>query len=113
MEGAEQMRHLMDAFASIDWWLLRPAPELLAEQPGEEDVHDHILISKSEASDLAVAYTPQGKPVKVKMTDLKPGLRALWYNPRDGEPAAAEADEQEGVRVYSPPGEGDWLLVMA
>jgi hypothetical protein len=113
MEGAEQMRHLRDAFETVDWWQLRPAPELLAEQPGEEDVHDHILISKSDANNWVVAYTPQGKAVKVKMAGLPERLGAVWYNPRTGEPEAAIHQMDGDVRVYETPDECDWLLVMA
>ena len=113
MDGAEQMRHLRDAFEMIDWWRLRPALDLLMDQPGVEDVHQHILISKSDDNDLVVAYTPRGKPVKVKMAGLRKRLRAVWYNPRTGEPEAAVPEETDGVRVYAAPDENDWLLVIA
>ena len=113
MDGAEQMRHLVDAFASISWWRLRPAPELLVEQPGEADVRAHILISKAEDGDLVAAYAPKGGAVKIKMADLRKRLQAVWYNPRTGEPEAAEAVEVDGVRVYTAPDAEDWLLVMA
>ena len=113
MEGAEQVRHLVDSFAPIDWWRLVPAPELLADQPGKEDVHAHILISKSDADDLVVAYTPRGRSVKVRMDDLSGRLRAVWYNPRTGDPEAAEPEETDGVRVYETPDGEDWMLVMA
>lgn len=113
MDGAEQVRYLVDAFDSIGWWTLRPSPELLGVQPGERDVHNHILISKSVANDLVVAYTPQGEAVVVKMAGLSPQLRGIWYNPRDGDVEAAEVREVNGRRVYEAPGDGDWLLVMA
>lgn len=113
MDGAEQVRHIVDAFGSIPWWQLRPAPELLVEQPGEDDIHKHILISMSAAKDLVVAYTPESEAVKVKMEGLSSDLRAVWYNPRTGDPEAAEAIDADGVRVYETPDEGDWLLVMA
>ncbi|MEZ4664191.1 MAG: hypothetical protein R2911_42215 [Caldilineaceae bacterium] len=45
MPAAEQMAHLVDFFASIRWWELRPALELLAAQPGDEDVHKFVLAS--------------------------------------------------------------------
>ena len=113
MDGAEQVRPLVDAFDSIRWWTLRPAPELLGVQPGERDVHRHILISKSVANDLVVAYTPQGEAVEVKMAGLSPQLRGIWYNPHDGDVEAAESREGNGKRVYEAPGDGDWLLVLA
>ena len=84
-----------------------------ASQPGERDVHKHILISKSVANDLVVAYTPQGEAVVVKMAGLSPQLRGIWYNPRDGDVEAAEVREGNGKRVYEAPGDGDWLLVLA
>ncbi|MBT4141220.1 MAG: DUF4038 domain-containing protein, partial [Candidatus Latescibacteria bacterium] len=113
MEGAEQMRHLRDAFDIVEWWRLRPAPEVLAEQPGEEDVHNHILISKTNTSDYIVAYTPQGKPIKINMSGLPSRLGAVWYNPRTGEPEAAAPNEDGDVRIYDTPDDEDWLLVLA
>jgi hypothetical protein len=113
MEGAEQMRYLRDAFETIDWWRLRPAPEILAEQPGTEDVRAHILISKTAENDWVAAYTPKGKPVKVKMSGLPERLRAVWYNPRTGDPEAAEPGTDGDTRIYETPDEQDWLLVMA
>lgn len=113
MEGAEQMRHLRDAFDTIQWWRLEPAPELLTEQPGDESVHNHILISKTETNDYVVAYTPQGKSVKVNFTQLPQRLGAVWYNPRTGEPEAAEPKVEGDVRIYETPDEYDWLLVLA
>jgi hypothetical protein len=34
MPAAEQMAHVAEIFTSIDFWRLRPAPQVLAEQPG-------------------------------------------------------------------------------
>ena len=113
MEAAEQMRHLRDAFETMHWWRLRPAPEILAHQPGEKDIREHILVSRSDDGDWVVAYTPNGGPVSITMSGLPQRLGAVWYNPRTGDPEAAIPSVAGNVRTYKPPGEHDWLLVMA
>src|SRR5690606_29105897 len=43
--GAEAVTHLRRFFASLPWWALRPAPDLLAEQPGAGDVTRFVSAS--------------------------------------------------------------------
>ena len=40
MPGAEQMAHVAELFGSLPWWRLRPAPELVAVQPGSRRLAD-------------------------------------------------------------------------
>jgi hypothetical protein len=113
MDGAEQVTHLMTIFEAIDWWRLKPDPNLLAEQPGEEDVHSHILASRSTAGDLAVVYTPRGTSVKVRTEGLQTRLTGLWYDPRTGDPVSSSPLGEEDICTFESPGEGDWVLILA
>ncbi|MCZ6634783.1 MAG: DUF4038 domain-containing protein [bacterium] len=111
MPGAEQMVHLWDLFASIDWWRLVPDPNLLVEQPGEQAVGAHILAARSEAGDLAVVYTPEGEAVHLK--GLQNGMRGVWFDPRTGDPVSVVIVEGKESCRFESPGKGDWVLVLA
>jgi hypothetical protein len=112
MPGAEQVAHLGRFFSSIEFWRLRPFPELLAGQPGEERVESWITAARSELGDLMVLYLPQNPQVEVYQDYLPPNFSASWFNPRTGETAAVVGRVREGVVQFSTPGEGDWLLLV-
>ncbi|MGI5818703.1 MAG: DUF4038 domain-containing protein [Armatimonadota bacterium] len=101
--GMGIMRRIVD---ELEWWRLRPAPELLVGQPGATDPRETIAVAISEARDLLLAYLPSGGEVALTGGDL-PG-RATWRDPRDGH--AVEANGEAGR--FTAPDERDWVLVM-
>ncbi len=110
MPAAEQMAHLAALFGSLDWPRLTPAPELLAAQPGEEDVRRTIAAARTPEGDLALIYLPEGGEVRLRPGLLRAGLGAAWFDPRTGERLAA-AQAADGLRFVAP-GSEDWLLVL-
>ncbi|MGC4004575.1 MAG: DUF4038 domain-containing protein [Pirellulales bacterium] len=61
LPAAKQMKHLRDAFDSIAWWELRPAQDLLAEQPGDKSPGDFIAVAATPDRKTIVIYAPRGK----------------------------------------------------
>ena len=112
MPGAEQVAHLADAFTNLPWQTLAPAPSLLQEQPGDADVHRFVAVSASSNHDLVVAYTPAGDAITLSSTVIGNGYVGEWFDPRTGERVAAEANEVGNGRVFSPPTQEDWLLIL-
>jgi hypothetical protein len=112
MPAAEQMAHLAALFTSIDFWRLRPAPAILAEQPGSGAPARFIAAAASDARDLVVVYTPEGQPILLK-ADTVPRRRATWFNPRTGARTPANGARSEAISRFEPPGDGDWILVMS
>ena len=110
MPAAEQIPYLVDFFTSIPWWTLSPAPQLLAEQPGTQDVRRTILVAANAASNLIVAYTPEGGTLH--LTNIASGLIATWCNPRTGERQAATAPSAGSDATYVAPDHQDWLLFL-
>lgn len=107
-EGAASVRHLRDFFDTIEWWRLQPAPELLAEQPGETDVLRTVVVARTESGTL-VAYTPAGDPIRLDGKSVHV-TRARWYDPRMGKWTPAQID-QDGR--YNPPSSSDWILLLS
>jgi hypothetical protein len=96
-------------FASGEWWNLRPAQELLAEQPGDRDSRHFIAAARTTSGDWTVIYLPSGGTVR-----LNPGARgasARWFDPRTGHWHAANAgDDAGGRQSFVAPDARDWVL---
>jgi hypothetical protein len=109
LPGIASMSRLRSFFETLPWWTLRPAPDLLIVQPGDEDSECFVAAALSQDGDIAVAYTPTPDPLHLNV-DLLPNRPVVcWYDVRTGEwtDACAVPDESG---VIAPPGEGDWLL---
>jgi len=112
MPGAEQMAHLADTMTSLHWWKLRPAPELVAMQPGEADTRRFISACRSPDGDLAIIYVPEDRSVELCLDGLPRTLQATWVNPRTGE--RTPVGPITGIRVQrlQTPDEGDWMFLL-
>lgn len=111
MPAAEQMAHVAALFTPIDFWRLRPAQDLLAEQPGTETAARHIMVAASPERDLLVAYTPEVRTIVLKADAVARG-RAMWHNPRTGDRASASGVRAGEVVQFVAPTDGDWVLVV-
>lgn len=82
LPGAEQMIHLRTIFDGLDWPSLRPAPELVAEQPGKDDPGLFVAAAQNESKSLKVLYLPKG--AKFVGRNLGTADRK-WIDPATGE----------------------------
>ena len=106
------MAHLMSFFTSMDYWRLRPAPDVLASQPDKEAARRHIAAARSEGGDLLVVYVPEDRTVEIFQKSLPPNFRASWFSPRTGEKASVVAVVNDQAIQFATPDEGDWLLLV-
>ena len=108
-DSAFQMQHLHDFLAAIEWWRLEPTHNLIRNQP--EDITRRMVLAKTPAGDLAVAYLPGNERIEIDVSAFPEPLRARWFDPVQGryEPIAGEVVNQ-GIRQFVPPREGDWVL---
>ncbi len=113
MPGAEQVRHLVDAFTAIEFWRLRPAPEILLDQPGVDDAAAFVSVSATDDGALLVAYAPTAEPLTFHADRLSGSAKATWIDPRTGHRVPATKEDRRTVARFVPPGEGDWLLVLS
>ncbi|MDB6023502.1 MAG: hypothetical protein JWQ04_3359 [Pedosphaera sp.] len=113
LPGAKQMGTLADAFTSIDFSRLRPAPELLAQQPGASSPLHYVAAARTEAGDLAVIYVPENIPVELNVKELPPSPTATWICPHDGQRVTAPATlHGQTIKFVAPKGCRDWLLLL-
>lgn len=112
MPGAEQMAHVASLFTAIDFWRLRPAPEVLAEQPGTRAPARFVAAATSSERDLLVAYTPEPGAIVIHAASVPTGV-ARWVDPRSGTRSTARPVAAGSVTRFETPGPGDWLLLIA
>ncbi len=112
MPGAEQMTVVAKTFNSIAFNKLRPAPELLAAQPGTADPKKFISASKSGSGEEFVFYTPEETAVEVVARFLPQKFTPAWIDARTGA-RIEKAPVRKGPNFeFAPPGEGDWVLLL-
>jgi hypothetical protein len=111
MDGAEQVAHIADLFTSMEWWRLRPAPEILAAQPGTVEPERWVAAAQAEDGALLLVYSPAGSDITLKAEVLRPVAAFTWFDPRSGERRDAMPRREGDVVSFEAPGAGDWVLV--
>lgn len=111
LPGSLHLKYLVELFRGLDWTKLRPAQQLLVEQPGETDVYRWVAVARTQAGDTLLAYAPPGSSVKLKAAELKEIGSARWYSPRTAELVDGSIG-QGPVLTFDPPSNQDWVLVL-
>jgi hypothetical protein len=75
LPGSLAMKEIREIMESIEWWRLRPAPELLAEPRG---LASGVM---SPERDLAIVFSPDDSKPIVRTELLRPGLAVLQIEP--------------------------------
>ena len=75
---------------------------------GGDRIEHYVCASRSKEGDLAVVYFSAGGEVKVKSGVLNEGLKAEWFNPRNGQQVDAESGSGN---TYHTPDKQDWVLL--
>jgi hypothetical protein len=105
--GSADVGRIGELFTSIKWWTLRPDPDLITSQRFSDDPTDHIAASRSSAGDLAVIYLPARAEIALRLDRVNAAPSRSWFDPATGE----QFDAATTSGKFSPPGDGDWLLV--
>jgi hypothetical protein len=107
------MGHLRRLLESVPFATLQPDLSLLAFE--QTVPWEMCLALRGEG--VARVYTPTGRTLEVHLGKLPGGkLDAAWFDPRTGTRNAIGESEDEGRRVFDPPGEeqsgNDWALIL-
>ncbi|MGC1275693.1 MAG: DUF4038 domain-containing protein [Planctomycetaceae bacterium] len=105
-QGIASMTILRAFFESGPWTTLRPAQDLLAEQPGKDDLAKFVAAAKSNDGSRAVLYLPVGGTAKLRVGELE-SLNPTWFDPRTGERSPVQTNESG---VFTAPDDRDWVL---
>jgi hypothetical protein len=111
MAGAEQVAHLAELFTPIKWWRLRPAQEILAEQPGAAEPQRWVAAARSEDGGLTVVYVPAGSHITLRDGSIDTAAGWRWFDPVLGGYTPAAPRIEGGAIHFDSPSDGDWVLV--
>ncbi len=109
--GSVQFARLGGFLRRYEWWRLRPAQHLVAEQPGDDDHTAFISVSATDRRDIIMAYVPKQSPVII-FNALRVDYRGQWFDPSDGGYLSADIVNAHGVIETEPPKDTDLVLVL-
>lgn len=113
--GAQDMARLKVFFMSRPWYDLVPDQkhEVVVDGLGEFNGLDYLAATRTHDGGTVIAYLPTSRTFTLDMSKLSgKSAKAWWYNPRTGKSQGAGELATNGKHRFTPPGEGDWLLVL-
>lgn len=113
--GAKDMSRVGALFGSRPWNDLVPDEKhaVVVEGLGEFRGLDYLAAARTLDGGTVIAYLPTARTFTVDMTKVSgKQAKAWWFNPRTGKSESAGEFPTSGKRQFTPPGEGDWVLVL-
>jgi len=99
----------------------RPWSELVPDQNhtavtagfGEVTGTDYAAAARTTSGSTIMAFMPSSRTLTVDMTKISgTAAKAWWLNPSNGQSTLIGTFATTGAKNFSPPGSGDWLLVI-
>ncbi len=112
LPAGKQMENVAAIFESLEFWRLRPTPELLVNQPGRSSPGRFIAAARTESRDMALIYVPEDRTVELVAGALPELPVAVWIDPRTDERTRTAAAVTGETFKFTTPGPGDWLLLI-
>lgn len=113
--ASRDMTRLRALFSSRPWYELVPDDkhEVVIEGLGEFRGLDYLAAARTSDGGTVIAYAPTPRAITVDMTKISgKEVRVVWFNPRTGKSDSAGEFPTSGKHQFSPPGEGDWILLL-
>jgi hypothetical protein len=80
---------------------------------GEFQGLDYLAAGRTPDGGTVIAYIPSRRTITVDMSKISGSqVHAWWFDPRTGKAVAGGDFPTSGTRELTPPGEGDWVLVL-
>lgn len=115
LTGSVSMQHWGDLFRSRKWYELVPdlRHEVVTKGLGEFLGLDYLAAARTPDGSTVIAYMPTSRTITVDTSKISGSkANAWWFDPRSGEASPADSHATQGLAEYSPPGPGDWVLVL-
>ncbi len=111
-EGVRNMKTTREIMERLPWTQLRPAPQVLDDQPGYTEPRQFCSAAATSSMSTIVAYVPRlVSEIRLSAVLITSDHRAVWINPRTGGEHPTELDRGADHLSAFPPSHEDWLLV--
>jgi len=113
--GSQDMARLSRLFQSRPWYQFVPDQqhEVVTGGLGEFLGLDYLMAARAEDGSTVIAYTPTRRRVTVDLSKVSgTTVKAWWFDPQTGKVSAAGEFPTTGSHDFTPPAEGDWVLVL-
>ena len=111
LPGSLQIGYLANFMRRFEWWALRPAPELLVEQPGEREARLFISALATGDGRLVLVYFPAATTARLA-NPFGRSYAAEWFDPVTNGSRPAGVLGTDGILQVSSPFAEDAVLVL-
>jgi hypothetical protein len=115
LPGSVGMMYWGALFRSRAWYDLVPDQEhkVVTAGLGEFRGLDYLAAARTSDGSAVIAYMPSNRKITVDMGRVSGSqAKAWWFDPRNGKASAAGEFPTTRARDFTPPAEGDWVLVL-
>jgi hypothetical protein len=109
--GSIQIGYLAEFMRTLPWWELKPAQDLLVEQPGDETFNHFISVAQTDDAEMIVAYLPIRTTIKL-YNRLGHEYRGQWFNPVSSDSFTAHVEYRDGLIEVTSPQDSDMILTL-
>jgi hypothetical protein len=111
LPGSVQVGYLSAVFQTLEWWKLKPAPELLQEQPGKNQAKKFISVSRSDDRATIVVYVPAPDDFSIYTGEER--YEGQWFDAVTGKTGKASLTHKDRIlSIARPSAANDHLLVL-
>lgn len=114
-QGSRDMVHVKTLFSSRPWYNLIPDQQhkIVTGGLGEFNGTDYLAAALTSDGAALIAYMPTARTITIDLSKMSSAqVRGWWFNPRTGESTPAGDYPTNGPVHLTPPGEGDWAIVL-
>jgi hypothetical protein len=114
-QGAGDLERAGNFFRSVSWFNLVPdiGHNVLTSGYGNLTDGSYAAAAKSKDSRTLIVYSPDKRILTLNLSELSgKNSNCRWINPSDGKSYYVGLITNKGSRTFTPPGDGDWLLVL-
>lgn len=115
LPGSVSMEIWGKLFHSRNWYDLIPDQkhEVVTRGLGEFRGLDYLAAARTSDGNTVIAYMPSKRTISVDMSKVTGRqVKAWWFDPRNGKATVAGTFPASGTREFTPPGDGDWVLML-
>lgn len=108
--GSLQIGYLAAFINKFEWWNLKPRPELLVNQPGDQVYNHFISLVADDPLNTILAYTPGQHPILIR-NSMAYTYAVSWFDPILNKYATGGEINSSAIEL-KPPSAQDYVLIL-